>query len=327
MNIINSIWVEKYRPQKLEDLILPNKYKENFKNIIENKSTNHLLFYGPPGGGKSSLARILTSKNGLIKDKENNLLEFNGSSKSSRGIGFVDDVIEPFLQVPPSKEDKIKIVFIEEADKLSSDAFDSLRNIMDRYQISNSRFILVCNYISKIPEPIRSRCDEFSFKQISSDYIFTYAENILKSEEIIYNEQDIKYIIDLFFPDIRRIINALQRYSTTKKLVLEKDISLTNEKIVISNTIEIINCILNNNKQNMGKYISGIVEIVKDDYNLDYENIYSSLFFNSKVFTMSKIYINDYSIKHLSCLIPSMNYMAMIFIIIKSLTEYINLKK
>ena len=137
MEIANALWVEKYRPKTINDVVLPERYMFDFKKMIERQELNNILFSGPPGGGKSTLARILTSKKGVIHDRKDNLLTVNGSAQSTRGIGYVEKVIEPFLKVPPAK-DKYKVVFIDEADNLTPDSYKSLRGI-----IENIKYIMV----------------------------------------------------------------------------------------------------------------------------------------------------------------------------------------
>ena len=122
MSLLDSMWVEKYRPKKLEDLILPESTMKIFQAMMAKKEIPNLLFHGPQGGGKSTIARIICSKEGVLQFRGSNLLTVNGSAKKSRGIGFMDDVVEPFLRHPPSS-DKYKIVFIDEADKLTKDGF------------------------------------------------------------------------------------------------------------------------------------------------------------------------------------------------------------
>ena len=110
INITNSLWVERYRPKKLEKLVLPENYKKDFESGIQKNEIPHLLFSGPPGSGKTCIAQILTSKEGIIQNKADNVLEVDGSAKETRGITFVQDVIEQYLKIPPANPDKYPII-------------------------------------------------------------------------------------------------------------------------------------------------------------------------------------------------------------------------
>ena len=317
MKIINSLWVEKFRPKKIDDIIFSEDQGIDFKRYIDQGEIPHLLLYCPPGSGKTTLAQIISSKNGILKNPDDNLLEINGSSKKTRGISYVDDVIVPFLLSSPLK-DKHKIVFIDEADYLTDYAFNSLRNSIEKFQ-KNNRFILTFNYVSKIPSPLISRLQSYEFKRMSIEYINSYCENILESENITYKDKDLQYIISNLYPDIRRIINKLQRYSQSGKLIINKDVILTNENLIITSIIEIIKGISEN--KNPGIYIENILKLVNEK-EVEYRSIYTQLFENISISPPIKIIVNDYANKHRDSLVPYMHFMSMVFSIIKSLKQY-----
>ena len=232
MEIVNALWVEKYRPKKLEDLVLPESQKLDFEKCIHNRSIGNLIFAGPPGSGKTTIARILASKRGVLNHPSDNLLEMNGSSKESRGINFVDSVIEPFLKIPPAGRDTFKIVFIDEADFLTDASFKSLRGIIESAHEQN-RFIFTCNYLSKIPDPVQSRFQTYIFKQMPIDFVVEYYKKILNAENIKYNEEDIRFVIDGVYPDVRKGVQILQQNSHSGTLKINKNLSLTNEKSIV----------------------------------------------------------------------------------------------
>lgn len=323
--IQNNLWVEKYRPKKIDDLRLPEEYMKDFQSFIKNKDIPHLLLHGPPGSGKSTAARILCSKNGIISKARDNLLEINGSSKRSRGIQFVEDVIEPFLKYPPMGSDPFKVVYIDEADNCTPDMYKSIRGIMERYS-SIGRFIFTCNYISKIPDPLQSRFGSgiYLFEKIPTSFVMDYCKTILEQENVEYEEKDIQYIIDSLYPDVRKIIGILQRNSTSGKLVIQENI-LTSEKKLITDTVELIECLKNNNSKQVNKSLQEIVQLVNTP-GIQFRNVYEQLFFSKGIPAPCKVIINKYSNDHNFCLSPSMHYMAMVFEIIQSLKDYNNAK-
>jgi replication factor C small subunit len=324
VEIANSLWVEKYRPKKLDELVLPESYKKDFEICIQKKEISSLLLSGSPGSGKTTLTRILCSPYGVIQNPEDNVLSLNGSAKETRSINYVNEVIEPYLKIPPASPDKYKIVFIDEADFLTDAAFSSMRNIMEKYS-THGRFVLTCNYISKIPTAIQSRCQHYIFKQMPIEFVMDHCKKILANELIAFEEKDVRFVVDGLYPDIRRIVNNLQKGSLTGKLITNKDTATTTEKIIISNVMEIINFIQNNEDHKIGGVISNIVKTL-GEIDLDFRSIYSDLFFRDKVPTTAKIIINKYSNSHNDCLIPHMHFLAMVFDVIQVLQKYKQLK-
>jgi len=320
VDLLDSLWVEKYRPKELKDLVLPDDYKFEFGKGIERQEIGNFLFYGPPGSGKSTLARIFCSKYGVMFNRKDNLLEVNGSAKETRNIRFVDDVIEPFLKTPPAR-DKYKIVFIDEADNLTEAAFKSLRGIIEKYQTGYGRFIFTCNYFSKIPDPIQSRFTCYKFKQMPLEFILEYCEIILNKEGIGYDPKDISFIISNFYPDVRKIVNTIQRSSMSGKLKVDRKTISSSEKVITGNIVQIISSVMKGENHKIGKLVNSIIEVLTN-HDMDYSGIYSGLFFMDKIPVPAKLVINKYSNTHNGCLEPPMHFMAMVFEIVTTMKAY-----
>ena len=201
----------KFRPDKLVDIILPPTIRRIFEKYIEDGSFPHLILVGPKGTGKTSLANV------LVHEFNGEVLNLNASE--DRGVDTVRDNIKQFVRVQSSK---LKIVFLDEADGLTPDAQNALKNIMETYS-GDTRFILTGNEF-KFIEPIVDRCNVIQFTYINKTDMIVTLQNILKSENVVYPDTILKDVVDKQYPSMRRILNTLQASIVTendKKLIKE----------------------------------------------------------------------------------------------------------
>jgi len=322
VEVLNSLWVERYRPKELKDLVLPDEYRSNFEKHIKDQEIPHLLLTGPPGSGKTCVALIFCSKYGVLNNKRDNLLEINGSAKETRSISYVQDVIEPFVKIPAAGKDKHRIVFIDEADYLTDQSAHSLRSIIEKYS-DNARFIFTCNYVSKIPDAVQSRLSGgmYAFKQMPIEFVQSYCKSILSAEKIEHSDPDITFVINSLYPDIRKVVNTLQKFSSSGSLKVNKNASLSTEKVILSNVVEIINFIQKGEDHKINASISNVVGSI-NEFDIDYRSLYTQLFFMDQVPIPAKIIVNKYTNSHNDCLVPSMNFFAMIYEIVQVLQKY-----
>ena len=203
---MQTVWVEKYRPKKLSEVVGQKAIVERLSSYVRTRSMPHMLFAGPAGCGKTTSAMSLARE--LYGDSwRENLIELNASDE--RGIDVVRGKIKDFARAATIGGSEFKIIFLDEADSLTSDAQAALRRTMERYT-ATCRFILSCNYSSKIIEPIQSRCAVFRFKPLMEADVREYLMRIASAEKLDLREGGVDAITSIATGDLRKATNMLQ---------------------------------------------------------------------------------------------------------------------
>ena len=204
--MISKIWTEKYRPSKFTELVGQDEIVQRVESLTKSLNIPHLLFAGPAGTGKSTLALIIVKD--LFGDAwRDSYLELNASDE--RGINIVREKVKDFARTKSIGQVPFKIIFLDEADALTPEAQQALRRTMENYS-STCRFILSCNYSSKIIDPIQSRCAIFRFKLLEKKDIEKVINKISEQEKIIITPEAMDILYEGSEGDCRRCINLLQ---------------------------------------------------------------------------------------------------------------------
>ena len=214
-----ELWVEKYRPQVLEDYVGNEIIKNKIADYIKESSIQNLLFYGVAGTGKTTLAKLIT------KNIDCDLLYLNASDE--RGIDTIREKIQPFAASMGFND--IKIVILDEADYLTPQAQATLRHTIEACS-STTRFILTCNYLERIISPLQSRCQTFEITPPSKQEVNYKCQNILTKEKTLFYDNNIEDVINTHYPDIRKIINTLQGSVVEGQIKID-DTSLKNTQL------------------------------------------------------------------------------------------------
>ncbi|RLG57029.1 MAG: replication factor C small subunit [Hadesarchaea archaeon] len=214
----NELWVEKYRPKKLSEMIGQQEIVTRLQNFVEKKSLPHLLFAGPAGTGKTTAA-LCIARELFGEGWKQNLLELNASDE--RGIDTIRTKVKDYARTRPIGDVPYKIILLDESDALTSDAQHALRRMMEMFA-SSTRFILDCNFSSRIIEPIQSRCAVFRFRRLSDKEIDHMLKRIARGEKLTLTPDAVRAITYLSEGDMRRAINILQAAAALKKKVDEK---------------------------------------------------------------------------------------------------------
>jgi replication factor C small subunit len=241
MPLEDLMWVEKYRPHKLEDVINQTEVKERLRPLLEKQQQMpHLLFAGPPGSGKTTVAHIVAEKI-LGELKSDYTLSLNASD--DRGIATVRERVKVFASYSDRREGvPFRLVILDEADEMTRDAQTALRRIMEESS-RFTRFILVCNYSSNIIEPIQSRCAIFRFQRVGSEEVVGSLKKIAKDEKVKVTEKVLEAVYEATNGDLRQAINLLQAAATDGEITMERVDAVTGS-IVKQRAAEIINLAL-----------------------------------------------------------------------------------
>lgn len=210
---MQEIWTEKYRPQKLSDVVGQRDIVERLSSYVRSKNLPHLMFAGPAGVGKTTSA-LAMAKEMYGETWRNNFIELNASDE--RGIDVVRGKIKEFARTAPLGGADFKIIFLDEADALTQDAQAALRRTMERFS-RNCRFVLSCNYSSKIIEPIQSRCAIFRFRPVKAEDIKHHLQVVAKKEGVKIDDAALDAIVHVGEGDMRKSINSLQVAATIGK--------------------------------------------------------------------------------------------------------------
>lgn len=205
---MKEIWLEKYRPQSLDDFLGQENVISSVKGFIENKKIPNIIMYGGPGTGKTSLVHIMIKMLFTPEERKERVLELNASD--DRGIKVIRNVIKNFASYSISENSKsipIKIIFLDEADSITLDSQFALRRVLEDYA-KTTRFILSCNYLNKIIQPLISRCSVLNFQDFSDELLLNFINEIsIKESLTITNPLNILNKCDR---NLRKIINYLQ---------------------------------------------------------------------------------------------------------------------
>jgi len=258
----NTLWVEAFRPDTLDGYIGNEHIIEKVKIFIANGDVPHLLFYGTAGTGKTTLAKIIAGS------VDADIMYINASDENS--VDAVRDKIKRYASTVGFR--RWKIIILDEADYLTPNAQAALRNLMETYS-KTTRFILTCNYVEKIIDPIQSRCQTFAITPPSKTDVAKRLVAVLEEKGVEYDIKDIASIINTSYPDIRRAINAAQASVVNGKLQLDK------ASAIQANYMTEILEVLRDPKNKQGAF-GKIRQIIADSKVRDFTPLYTFLYDN-----------------------------------------------
>ena len=269
----NSLCVLKYRTDTLENYIGNNHLKGIITKYLEGNDIQNLIFYGPAGTGKTTLAKLLT------KNLNCEYLYINASDE--RGIETIRDKVSGFASTMSFKP--LKVVILDEADFLTIQAQASLRNVIETFSKS-TRFILTCNYVERIIDPLQSRCQVLKIVPPSKGEVAKHLFKVLNKESVQHSDDDLKNIVNQYYPDVRKMLNVCQMNIkiTDNQGIPSFDLMLDKQTLVSSNYIDKVIELLPNKKS-----FRDIRQVIADSNVQDFEALYKALYERIDEYTSS----------------------------------------
>ena len=258
-NLSNTLWVEKYRPDNLDTYIGNDHLKSKVSAYLESGDLPHLLLFGKAGTGKTTLAKI------LVKNIECDYLYINASDENN--VETVRTKVKNFASTMGFKD--YKVIILDECDYITPNAQAALRNLMETFS-KHCRFILTCNFVERIIDPIQSRCQSFQIVPPSKKEVAIHIHDILLKENVMSDMKDLKVLINSGYPDIRRVINASQRNVVKGKLKLDTTSIIQNDY-----KLKLLKILKTQNKKNAFKDIR---QLLLDNKITDFADLFRLLY-------------------------------------------------
>ena len=281
----NSLLVEKYRPSELENYVGNKSIKKSIAQYLDQNDIQNLIFYGPAGTGKTTLAKL------IVKNLDCDHLYINASDE--RGIETIRDKVQGFASVASFKP--LKVIILDEADFLTIQAQASLRNIIETFS-RTTRFIMTCNFVERIIDPLQSRCHVLKIVPPTKQDVARHLSWILEQEKIRYEMQDLVPLVNQYYPDLRKCINTIQ-LST-----MDNDLRLDQSILVSSNYIDKVINALSERDLKPNYRFTAIRQIIADANVDDFDELFKSLYTKASKYLPGKegtasILINEHQYK------------------------------